>query len=73
MFQACTLEGWSALMYQYEDSGQLHEVSITYFCVLIMVGAFFTLNLILAQIMESYSRQNEKFKAEKRLEREIEG
>ena len=54
VFQVCTLEGWSKLMYNYADSSSYPFMSYFYFCTLVTIGAFFTLNLILAQIMDTY-------------------
>ena len=54
VFQVCTLEGWSNLMYNYADVSSFPFISYFYFCILVTIGAFFTLNLILAQIMDTY-------------------
>lgn len=53
IFQTITLEGWSQLMYNYQDSVSYATSSI-FFCLLIIVGSFISLNLVLAMIMHSY-------------------
>ena len=56
IFQAITLEGWSLMMYNYSDSnGPL--VTSLFFCSLVIFGAFFALNLVLAEVMDSFGRQ----------------
>ena len=58
-FQAITLEGWSLMMYNYSDSnGPL--VTSLFFCSLVIFGAFFALNLVLAEVMDSFGRQQQE-------------
>ena len=59
VFQSITLEGWSSLMYNYQDSVGYATASI-FFVFVIMIGAFTTLNLILAAIMNSYIKAANK-------------
>ena len=56
IFQVLTLEGWSKLLYNYMDAGETISATIFFSCVVI-IGAFFTLNLFLASIMESFAKQ----------------
>ena len=53
-FIVCTLESWSLLMYNYADASDYPITSYIFFSSLVFVGSFFILNLILAQIMDSY-------------------
>ena len=59
IFQIITLEGWTSLMYNYQDTVG-NATSSIYFVVLIIIGSFTSLNLILASIMHSYLTQEKK-------------
>lgn len=48
VFQICTLESWVYLMYNFADTSEQAYLSYVFFPVLIIFGAFFTMNLILA-------------------------
>ena len=61
IFQVITLEGWSGLMYNYQDTVSYTTSSI-FFVILIILGAFTTLNLVLAAIMHTYLEQEGKEK-----------
>ena len=50
IFQIITLEGWSQLMYNYQDSVSPFT-STFYFVLLIILGAFISLNLVISAIM----------------------
>lgn len=56
IFQAITLEGWVLMMYNLMDSN-LTLMAVIYFCSLVLIGAFFLLNLILAVIMLEFEKQ----------------
>ena len=59
-------------MYNYQDTVSYTTSSI-FFVVLIILGAFTTLNLVLASIMDSYLKQEakeEKERAKARAEKE---
>jgi hypothetical protein len=43
-------------MYNYMDSNNTY-ISALYFITLVIFGAFFIMNLVLAQIIESYNKQ----------------
>jgi len=58
IFRVITLEGWTAVMYNYLDSSGF--VAGIYFPVLVILGSFFLLNLFLAVIMETFSDMNSK-------------
>jgi Ion transport protein len=53
-----TLEGWTAVMYNYMDSSGF--IAGIYFPILVILGSFFLLNLFLAVIMETFSEMNTK-------------
>ena len=53
IFQVITLEGWSSLMYNYQDTVSYLTSSI-YFVSIVILGAFTSLNLVLAAIMHSF-------------------
>ena len=56
VFQVCTLENWSSLMYIYVEAGAWPWMAYLFFPLLVIIGSFFTMNLILAQIIEAYSQ-----------------
>ena len=56
VFQVLTLEGWSSMLYNYEDAGDAAS-SIVFFALVVIFGAFFSVNLFLASIMESFAKQ----------------
>ena len=53
IFVAITLEGWVDMMYNYYDASS-PIISVIFFILLVVFGSFFALNLVLAQIMESF-------------------
>ena len=53
LFQAVTLEGWTPIMYNMMDSNST-VISVVYFCLVVILGAFFLLNVILAIIMDAF-------------------
>jgi hypothetical protein len=55
VFTVITLEGWSLMMMNYSDAGQ-PIVSPIFFILVVILGAFFALNLVLAEVMESFER-----------------
>jgi hypothetical protein len=59
IFLVLTLEGWTTMMYNYMDSSSA-PFSIFFFVTLVIFGSFFTLNLLLAVIMESFAEQQAK-------------
>jgi len=58
IFQVITLEGWSSIMYNYQDTAGYATSSI-YFVMVIILGAFTSLNLVLASIMHSFLQQED--------------
>ena len=59
IFVAITLEGWINMTYNYSDSNS-PWLSAIFFILLVIFGSFFALNLVLAEVMESfYSSQAE--------------
>ena len=56
IFQVLSLENWTdGMMYNYMDSSNT-AISAIYFVFLVIFGALFVLNLVLAQIIESFSK-----------------
>lgn len=53
IFQILTLESWVYLMYNYSDTG-MAEISVIFFVLVVLLGAFFTMNLVLAIIVDSF-------------------
>lgn len=53
IFVAITLEGWVLMMYNYMDSNS-NMFSVIFFTLVVFFGAFLALNLVLAQIMDSF-------------------
>jgi uncharacterized protein YjbI with pentapeptide repeats len=53
IFQCITLEGWTDVMYQLQDSYSPSVVAI-YFSCLVVFGAFFAMNLFLAVLESSF-------------------
>jgi hypothetical protein len=43
-------------MYNYMDSNS-PAISILFFCMLVIFGSFFAMQLVLAQIMDSFARR----------------
>ena len=65
IFQTITLEGWSQLMYNYQDSVS-YVTSTIFFSLMILIGAFISLNLVLAMIMHSYIETLEQIEKHKK-------
>ena len=64
--QVVTLEGWSVLMYNYQDAVS-YVTSSLFFLMVVILGAFVTVNLVLASIMHSFLEQENK---QKQIEKE---
>lgn len=71
IFQILTLESWSYLVYNYSDTGDA-EISAIFFTLVVVFGAFFTMNLVLAQIMDSFAQEEDKRLQKEREEKEEE-
>ena len=65
IFQTLTLESWVLLMYNYGDAGSEY-ISVTFFILLVFIGTFFTMNLVIASIVEAYQEVNEKVNSAER-------
>jgi hypothetical protein len=50
VFQTITGENWAPMMYRFSDAFEPIFVKF-YFCLIIIIGHFYTLNLLLAVIM----------------------
>eukprot|EP00752_Nemacystus_decipiens_P001936 g1865.t1 len=55
IFQSITLEGWSDILYQAKDCS-LPVLADLFFIILVLWGAFFTLNLLLAVLEANFSQ-----------------
>jgi hypothetical protein len=69
IFQCLTMESWTTLMYNYMDSNNTY-ISIFFFIFLILFGSFFTMQLVLAEIIESFQKEKE-IREKERLDEEI--
>jgi hypothetical protein len=58
IFQSLTMESWTTMMYNYMDSNNAY-ISIFFFIFLVIFGAFFTMQLVLAEIIESFQKAKE--------------
>ncbi|XP_073994416.1 ca[2+]-channel protein alpha[[1]] subunit D isoform X2 [Rhodnius prolixus] len=62
VFQCITLEGWTDVLYNIEDSlGNTWQWM--YFISMVILGAFFVMNLILGVLSGEFSKEREKAKA----------
>ena len=61
--QVLTLEGWSDLTYNYSDAND-PTISVIFFVGIVLMGAFYAMNLVLGQIMEKFAEQAEIKKEE---------
>ncbi|KAJ8047198.1 Voltage-dependent L-type calcium channel subunit alpha-1C [Holothuria leucospilota] len=61
VFQCITMEGWTDILYDINDSMGSHWPWI-YFVSLIIIGSFFVLNLILGVLSGEFSKEREKAK-----------
>jgi len=58
IFQVLSLENWTdGMMYNYMDASNYY-ISAIYFIALVIFGSFFIMNLVLAQIIESFDAQS---------------
>ena len=58
-FVAVTLEDWTLMMYNYQDSNSEY-ITALFFLVLVIFGSFFSINLVLAEIMNSVTTLKEE-------------
>ena len=59
LFQCITMEGWTDIMYQLQDSFEPTVVAF-YFSLLIVFGAFFAINLTLAVLESNFDHGGDK-------------
>lgn len=72
IFQILTLESWVNMMYNYCDTGAV-TISVIFFVFVVLIGAFFTMNLVLAIIVDAFNTFNEEEKERKEsLQAELE-
>jgi hypothetical protein len=65
IFQSLTMESWTTLMYNFMDSNNVY-ISIFFFIFMVLFGAFFTMQLVLAEIIESFQKEKQIREEEKR-------
>ena len=53
IFQCITMEGWTEVMYQYQDVSSIAFVN-TYFILCVVICSFFLLNLTIAVMLMEY-------------------
>ena len=70
IFVAISLEGWILMLYNYSDSNQPFLVSV-FFIFLVIFGAFFALNLVLAEVIDSYYTNAAEVKQKHEVEEEV--
>ncbi|CEM21952.1 unnamed protein product [Vitrella brassicaformis CCMP3155] len=58
IFQTVTMEGWVDIMYMLQDSYNDWAPPL-YFCVLVLFGSFFLLNISLAVVFDSFSKRHD--------------
>ena len=54
IFHVTTLEGWSQMMYNFIDVSKFEVISVLFFYMVVVIGSFFLVNLILAELMQSF-------------------
>ena len=64
IFQMCTLEGWVDVMYMVQDS--FSDWFAAFFCIgMVLFGAFFLLNIVLAIVSEAFEANSDDMGDEK--------
>ena len=69
IIQMITLEGWSGMMYNLEDTSP-PWMAIVFCVLLVIVGAWFLLNVILAVIMEAFEKIDTNQEKEQQKEKQ---
>lgn len=59
VLQCVTLEGWTDVLYWVQDASG-HGWQWSYFCSLVVLGAFFVMNLILGVLSGEFSKERAK-------------
>jgi len=81
VFQCITLEGWTDMLYWIHDS-QGNTWQFIYFVSMVVLGAFFVMNLILGVLSGEFSKEKEKaqsrgdfqrLRAEQQMEEDLQG
>ena len=67
IFQVITLADWNQIMTLYMNSNN-PVMSVIFFYLLVIFGTFFILNLIMAVIMESFSKIDQQLLKEKKAQ-----
>jgi uncharacterized membrane protein YhdT len=69
VFQCLTLEGWVAIMYNYQDSSGTYTAAL-YFVAYVLVCAILFMNIIVAVLFDNYDDSEEEKKDEDLIELE---
>jgi len=81
VFQCITLEGWTDMLYWIHDS-QGNTWQFIYFVTMVVLGAFFVMNLILGVLSGEFSKEKEKaqsrgdfqrLRAQQQMEEDLQG
>merc|ERR550539_2054238 len=81
VFQCVTLEGWTEVLYWLQDATG-HGWQWLFFCSLVVLGAFFVMNLILGVLSGEFSKEKEKaqsrgdfqrLRAQQQMEEDLQG
>jgi len=81
VFQCITLEGWTDMLYWIHDA-QGNTWQFIYFVTMVVLGAFFVMNLILGVLSGEFSKEKEKaqsrgdfqrLRAQQQLEEDLQG
>lgn len=58
IFQCITLEGWTTIMYKYQDAyGRV--IPVIYFVLVVLICSYFVLNLTVAIMLDNYEKMGE--------------
>ena len=72
IFQVLTLEGWVDLTYNYSDSND-PVIAVIFFVGIVVMGAFFAMNLVLGEVMtQFYNQKEERLAAEAKARQQAE-
>jgi len=82
VFQCITLEGWTDMLYWIHDSQGATHGQFLYFVSMVVLGAFFVMNLILGVLSGEFSKEKEKaqsrgdfqrLRAQQQMEEDLQG
>lgn len=82
VFQCITLEGWTDMLYWIHDAQGATHGQFIYFVSMVVLGAFFVMNLILGVLSGEFSKEKEKaqsrgdfqrLRAQQQMEEDLQG